>query len=79
MYNFSDAGNAVISVIFFVLIVLLGAFFTMNLVLAIIVDSFDASKDDTDDGDAEAQKKKVEEELSKDPKLAAAVKGKKVA
>lgn len=79
MYNFSDAGNAVISVIFFVLIVLLGAFFTMNLVLAIIVDSFDASKDDTDDGDAEAQKQKVEEELSKDPKLAAAVKGKKVA
>ena len=78
MYNFSDAGNAVISVIFFVLIVLLGAFFTMNLVLAIIVDSFDASKDDTDDGDAEAQKQKVEEELSKDPKLAAAVKGKKV-
>lgn len=79
MYNFSDAGNAVISVIFFVLIVLLGAFFTMNLVLAIIVDSFDASKDDTDDGDVEAQKQKVEEELSKDPKLAAAVKGKKVA
>ena len=43
MYNFSDTGNPVISVIFFVLAVLLGAFFTMNLVLAIIVDAFDAN------------------------------------
>ena len=40
MYNYSDTGDAAISVIFFVLVVLLGAFFTMNLVLAIIVDSF---------------------------------------
>ena len=42
MYNYSDTGMAEISVIFFVLVVLLGAFFTMNLVLAIIVDSFGA-------------------------------------
>ena len=41
MYNYSDTGDAAISVIFFIMIVLLGAFFTMNLVLAIIVDSFD--------------------------------------
>ena len=40
MYNYSDTGSAEISVIFFVLVVLLGAFFTMNLVLAIIVDTF---------------------------------------
>lgn len=40
MYNYQDAGDSAISVIFFVLVVLLGAFFTMNLVLAIIVDSF---------------------------------------
>ena len=40
MYNYSDAGSAEISVIYFVLVVLLGAFFTMNLVLAIIVDAF---------------------------------------
>ena len=33
MYNYSDTGS-------FVLVVLLGAFFTMNLVLAIIVDAF---------------------------------------
>jgi len=44
MYNFSDAGSPLISVIFFVMVVLLGAFFTMNLVLAIIVDSFDKYK-----------------------------------
>ena len=40
MYNFSDTGSAEISVIFFVLVVLLGAFFTMNLVLAVITDAF---------------------------------------
>ena len=40
MYNYSDTGSSGISVIFFVLVVLLGAFFTMNLVLAEIVDSF---------------------------------------
>ena len=40
MYNFSDAGNDAISVIFFILVVVIGAFFTMNLVLAIIVDAF---------------------------------------
>lgn len=40
MYNYSDSGAATISIIFFCLVVLLGAFFTMNLVLAIIVDNF---------------------------------------
>ena len=40
MYNFSDTGNDAISVIFFILVVVIGAFFTMNLVLAIIVDAF---------------------------------------
>ena len=55
MYNYTDAGSGAISVIFFILVVLLGAFFTMNLVLAIIVDSFDkfdsAKKDINDDDD----------------------------
>ena len=45
MYNYTDTGSGAISVIFFVLVVLLGAFFTMNLVLAIIVDSFSASQE----------------------------------
>ena len=42
MYNFSDTGSGNISVIFFILVVMLGAFFTMNLVLAIIVDAFNS-------------------------------------
>ena len=42
MYNFSDAGSGGISVIFFTLVVIIGAFFTMNLVLAIIVDAFNS-------------------------------------
>ena len=54
MYNYSDTGDAAISVIFFVLVVLLGAFFTMNLVLAIIVDSFnEASAGGEEEEDAE--------------------------
>lgn len=48
MYNYSDTGMGAISVIFFVLVVLLGAFFTMNLVLAIIVDSFGAADEETE-------------------------------
>ena len=46
MYNYSDTGSGVISVIFFILVVLIGAFFTMNLVLAIIVDQFAASQEE---------------------------------
>ena len=70
MYNYSDTGSAEISVIFFVLVVLLGAFFTMNLVLAIIVDAFNdvtsgkttKSKDEFDEPDEikEAKKEVVE-------------------
>ena len=54
MYNYSDAGSPTISVIFFVLVVLLGAFFTMNLVLAIIVDSF--GDQETNEGETEEEK-----------------------
>ena len=42
MYNYTDTGSGAISVIFFVLVVLLGAFVMINLVLAIILDSFSA-------------------------------------
>ena len=58
MYNYSDAGSTFISVVFFVLVVLLGAFFTMNLVLAIIVDAF-GENDDGDDGEEEDKDEKV--------------------
>lgn len=46
MYNYSDTGSSAISIIFFVLIVIIGAFFTMNLILAIIVDAFNESQDE---------------------------------
>ena len=45
MYNFSDAGDVAISVLFFVSVVIIGAFFTMTLVLAIIVDAFNTFND----------------------------------
>ena len=66
MYNFSDAGSPVISVIFFVLIVLLGAFFTMNLVLAIIVDSFDKQDSEGGAGDDGDEDEGVDDELKKE-------------
>ena len=40
MYNYSDSSGVTTSVIFYVLIVILGSFFTMNLVLAMIMDKF---------------------------------------
>ena len=46
MYNYSDTGSQPISTIFFVFVVVLGAFFTMNLVLAIIVDAFNTYNDE---------------------------------
>ena len=69
MYNFSDAGSPTISVIFFVLVVLLGAFFTMNLVLAIIVDSFDQNEDDDNDDEDEKERndKLLFEKMQQEP------------
>ena len=81
MYNFSDTGSGAISVIFFVAVVLIGAFFTMNLVLAIIVDQFAASREAAAElilakeeaakeaaGDADADADAEDEELEKDSK-----------
>jgi hypothetical protein len=45
MYNYSDSSGATTSVIFYVLIVILGSFFTMNLVLAMIMDKFNEQID----------------------------------
>ena len=46
MYNFGDTNFVGISVIFFVSVVFIGAFFTMNLVLAIIIDAFNSFHDE---------------------------------
>ena len=71
MYNYIDTGNGIISVIFFVLVVLIGAFFTMNLVLAIIVDSFDAidqaNADEVEDEEEKAVSKIISDSPVKSP------------
>ena len=72
MYNYSDTGSGFISVIFFILVVLLGAFFTMNLVLAIIVDSFQQAKDkEKRKEEAEKQGDEVDEDASVEQKAPA--------
>lgn len=48
MYNFGDTNFFGISVIFFVSVVFIGAFFTMNLVLAIIIDAFNSYNDEVE-------------------------------
>ena len=40
MYNYMDNQMPVVSVLFFCSIVIFGAFFALNLVLAVITDSF---------------------------------------
>lgn len=72
MYNYSDTGSGFISVIFFILVVLLGAFFTMNLVLAIIVDSFQQAKDkEKRKEEAEKQGDEADEDASVEQKVPA--------
>lgn len=41
MYNLSDATNPWVVKVFSIMTVILGSFFLMNLVLAVIVDAFD--------------------------------------
>ena len=40
MYNFMDGADAVIAIPFFVCLVLFGSFFLINLILAVIMQSF---------------------------------------
>jgi hypothetical protein len=65
MYNFMDSNSAVISVIFFVLVVLFGSFFLLNLILAVIMDNFNTDAHDAEDEskiDDMLKKLKLEEE-----------------
>jgi F0F1-type ATP synthase assembly protein I len=45
MMNYSDAGQTIVSPIFFIVVVILGAFFALNLVLAEVMESFERSKE----------------------------------
>ena len=40
MYNFMDSSDVVISALYFILLVLFGSFFLINLILAVIMQSF---------------------------------------
>lgn len=40
MYNYMDANSPTLSCIFFILLVVFGSFFSLNLVLAEIMESF---------------------------------------
>ena len=40
LYNYEDAGDAASSIVFFALVVIFGAFFSVNLFLASIMESF---------------------------------------
>lgn len=61
MYNYSDSSGGTISVIFFILVVVLGAFFTMNLVLAQIMDAFEQQQQAKDEKAAEMQQQAEDE------------------
>jgi hypothetical protein len=40
MYNYMDSNNTYISALYFITLVIFGAFFIMNLVLAQIIESY---------------------------------------
>ena len=44
MYNYMDSNNVYIAIFFFIFLIIFGAFFTMQLVLAEIIESFQKEK-----------------------------------
>jgi Na+/phosphate symporter len=60
MMNYSDAGQPIVSPIFFILVVILGAFFALNLVLAEVMESFERSKESEEGSPDELDPEKVE-------------------
>ena len=61
MYNYMDCNSGPVSIIFFVLVVIIGNFLLLNLVLAQIMESFYASQ--------EIEREKVELAAKKTQKL----------
>ena len=58
MYNYGDAGSEYISVTFFILLVFIGTFFTMNLVIASIVEAYQEVNEKVNS----AERERVEDE-----------------
>lgn len=53
MYNMQDAYSDAVSTIFFLLLILLGALFVLNLALAVVADEYDAQEDQDEEEDEE--------------------------
>ena len=60
-YNYADASSPWLSAIFFILLVIFGSFFALNLVLAEVMESFYSSQ--AEDLTKQADKKDEEENL----------------
>ena len=64
MYNYSDANSPWLSAGFFILLVIFGAFFALNLVLAEVMESFYQSQaEDEKEREKEKQSKEKKEEV----------------
>ena len=59
MYNYMDSNNTYIAAVYFILLVIFGAFFIMNLVLAQIIESFDEEQRASTDKNGDANKHMV--------------------
>ena len=46
MYNYSDGSSEILSPLFFIFLVIFGAFFALNLVLAEVIDSYYTSREE---------------------------------
>jgi hypothetical protein len=71
MYNYTDSSGPITTVIFFVFIVILGSFFTMNLFLAMIMDKFqehqvNKQNDIIDQQEEEERERKHEQKLKEE-------------
>lgn len=69
MYNYMDSNNVGISVFFFIFLVIFGAFFTMQLVLAEIIESFQREKRIRENEAREKEIEKFQEMLLENKKI----------
>ncbi|PCI31094.1 hypothetical protein COB52_00360 [Candidatus Kaiserbacteria bacterium] len=61
MYDLMDNSQTIFSAIFFCLMVLIGSFFMLQLILAVIMGTFDSMEKDEEEEQREAELEKIEE------------------
>lgn len=71
MYNYMDSNNVYISIFFFIFLIIFGSFFTMQLVLAEIIDSFTREKGNREKEHALAEEAAYHEKIKAEKELAA--------